>query len=550
MSTAMTSGNGGGDNMGGANGNGGDNMGANGFGDGDDNIHNDNDSQSGDQNEDNSPWTPDIEAAFFDALVLYPPCGRKKIVLNKEGKMYGRNELIAQFIFERTGKHRTRKQVSSHIQVLARRKQRTGVKGEGGGGGGGGGGGVNSDKIRSNDQHGPGVGRGNRGNMDQYGYMGPSGGPPNDRYGPNMHNDRAGYMGGGRGDYYEPQVGYSDRPGRGGYGSVQYAGDGPYGPGGPGMDRGGYVNGSMGQGGPGYGGLPESSGRDLARLGSAGSLGVNQGGPMGPHQVPSGVPQWQQPDDGPRGPPGFAVHEPRPRYSTASAESFGMQHQMGTPAAMGVSGQPVVRPVFVNAFVQLSRDRGASITDTHAILQYTGNEFFEADMETVYSSQIADKLSGLEEIFLRGAPDSFYVVKGWLDLDYSTVDSKRYMMESKYESTASLQVALFTRLYLNGNTVFEGIQHPEPPINEGGMAQYMFSQECLCDYARAVLDDLQTYSDIDMKNQVLENFSILQAVTDNRGHVVICVVYLFEVSTISGQGGQFNVYRLANDQDN
>ncbi|RMY87853.1 hypothetical protein D0862_10596 [Hortaea werneckii] len=61
-------------------------------------------------------WPDHLEEAFFRALVMYPPMGRRKR-MHKQ-KQRGRNELIADHIEELTGEGRTRKQVSSHIQVL------------------------------------------------------------------------------------------------------------------------------------------------------------------------------------------------------------------------------------------------------------------------------------------------------------------------------------------------------------------------------------------------------------------------------------------------
>ncbi|KNZ53843.1 hypothetical protein VP01_311g3 [Puccinia sorghi] len=70
-------------------------------------------------------WSEEASRAFDEAIRVVPRLGRAKILaLTPDGrKPFGRNELIADYIYRRTGILRHRKQISSHIQVIKNSKK-------------------------------------------------------------------------------------------------------------------------------------------------------------------------------------------------------------------------------------------------------------------------------------------------------------------------------------------------------------------------------------------------------------------------------------------
>ncbi|MEN2497113.1 MAG: hypothetical protein MHMPM18_001544 [Marteilia pararefringens] len=69
-----------------------------------------------------SVWGGEVGRVFDEANAMFPAQGRHRITNGSDNKKYGRNKLIANHIYSRTGKSRTTKQISSHVQVLKRRQ--------------------------------------------------------------------------------------------------------------------------------------------------------------------------------------------------------------------------------------------------------------------------------------------------------------------------------------------------------------------------------------------------------------------------------------------
>ncbi|CDO92582.1 unnamed protein product [Kluyveromyces dobzhanskii CBS 2104] len=63
----------------------------------------------------NDKWAANVETAFINALQLVMKNGTAKIKLKENN--FGRNELISIYIKHKTGEERSKKQISSHIQV-------------------------------------------------------------------------------------------------------------------------------------------------------------------------------------------------------------------------------------------------------------------------------------------------------------------------------------------------------------------------------------------------------------------------------------------------
>lgn len=407
-------------------------------------------------------WAPDIEQAFQEALAIYPPCGRRKIILSDEGKMYGRNELIARYIKLRTGKARTRKQVSSHIQVLARKKAR---------------------EIQ--------------GKIKNYAHV----------------QDQAAKE--------KALAGLSS------------------------MSSAQIVSASVLQN--------TASARMFGTPGIAGNAVpmhtmLNSPGGASPvltvkHELLNPM-IWPQPGQQQFTPNSMHIGVPSIVTNPAAA----VDHSTVAALNMPPPKLPLKMVEFI-AFVDKSKTESDSDQKHEFVNIGPSTNFTDPNMEAVDIRHIADKFpeknGGLKDLFERGPQDRFFLVKFWADINTPLLDDSNafYGVTSQYESSDNMTISCSTKVCSFGKQVVEKVE-TEYARFETGRFVYRINRSPMCDYMVSFIHRLKHLPEKYMMNSVLENFTILQVVTNRETQeTLLCLAYVFEVVT-DNEGPKHRVYRL------
>uniref|UniRef100_A0A8C7D515 TEA domain transcription factor 3 n=2 Tax=Oncorhynchus TaxID=8016 RepID=A0A8C7D515_ONCKI len=392
-------------------------------------------------------WSPDIEQSFQEALAIYPPCGRRKIILSDEGKMYGRNELIARYIKLRTGKTRTRKQVSSHIQVLARKKVREYQAGI---------------KVSSHLQ----------------------------------------VLARRKSREIQSKLKVCDQASK------------------------------------------DKALQNMAALSSAQivspSLIKSQLPPLPHSPYPPQARFWPGPI------PGQPAYEPLapPLPPAATAVPVWQDRTIASSK---------LRMLEYSAFMEVQRDPDNYSKHLFVHIGQTNPSYSDPLLEAVDIRQIYDKFpekkGGLKELYEKGPQNAFFLVKFWADLNSSGMQDgpgSFYGVSSQYSSSENMTITVSTKVCSFGKQVVEKVE-TEYARMEGGKCVYRIHRSPMCEYMINFIHKLKHLPEKYMMNSVLENFTILQVVTNrDTQETLLCIAFVFEVST-SEHGAQYHVYRLVKD---
>ncbi|KAM7346752.1 TEA domain transcription factor 1 homolog scalloped isoform 2-T2 [Cochliomyia hominivorax] len=486
-------------------------------------------------------WSPDIEQSFQEALSIYPPCGRRKIILSDEGKMYGRNELIARYIKLRTGKTRTRKQVSSHIQVLARRKLRE----------------IQAKiKVEPNGVLG-GPGANNAAvlqllNEKEKALQAMSGMTSSQIVSAQAVKNLTLAASALSGLHHHHPHPHAVHPHHTHHHHLHHHHQQH---------------------------LPPSNQHHSLHNHSASSPTTSSstavttnplGHPLRPDMPPPPPPPhphhplhhhhnqhtnsqfWQpglQPSTSQDIKP-FA-QQPYPAGKPSTAVSGDIEAGL-PPAQLPWEGRAIATHKFrlleFSAFMEIRRD---DIYNRHLFVQLGGKpSFSDPLLETVDIRQIFDKFpeksGGLKDLYEKGPQNAFYLVKCWADLNTDLTGTETgdfYGVTSQYESNENVVLVCSTKVCSFGSQVVEKVETEYSRL-ENGRFVYRIERSPMCEYMINFIQKLKNLPEHYMMNSVLENFTILQVIqARDTQETLLCIAYVFEVAA-QNSGATHHIYRL------
>ncbi|XP_026068635.1 transcriptional enhancer factor TEF-5-like isoform X2 [Carassius auratus] len=455
-------------------------------------------------------WSPDIEQSFQEALAIYPPCGRRKIILSDEGKMYGRNELIARYIKLRTGKTRTRKQVSSHIQVLARKKVReyqAGIK----------------------------VGWKRR-SCPSLVTASLSLSPPPFLFLFLLFGFSVLQVS----SHLQVLARRKSREIQSKLKAMN-------------LDQ----------------ASKDKALQNMAALSSAQivspSLIKSPLPPLPQSPYPPSARFWPTPIPGQPGPSEdikpFA-QTPYPNLSGPVQPPLSYE-PLAPPLPPVATAVPVwqdrtiasskLRLLEYSAFMEVPQDQDSYSKHLFVQIGQTNPSYSDPLLEAVDIRQIYDKFpektGGLKELYEKGPQNAFFLVKFWADLNNSGFQDgpgSFYGVSGQYSSSENMTITVSTKVCSFGKQVVEKVETEYARV-EGGKCLYRIHRSPMCEYMINFIHKLKHLPEKYMMNSVLENFTILQVVTNRETQeTLLCIAFVFEVS-MSEHGAQYHVYRLIKD---
>ncbi|XP_034551975.1 transcriptional enhancer factor TEF-5 isoform X1 [Notolabrus celidotus] len=204
-----------------------------------------------------------------------------------------------------------------------------------------------------------------------------------------------------------------------------------------------------------------------------------------------------------------------------------------------------------SAFMENQRDREA-FKHLFVHIGPSNPGYNDPVLESIDVRQIYDKFSekkgGLKELYEKGPHNAFFLVKFWADLSSDVEEGSGvfYGVSSQYSGAENITISVSTKVCSFGKQVVEKVETEYAHL-EGGKYVFRIHRSPMCEYMINFIHKLKHLPENYMMNSVLENFTILQVVSNRETQeTLLCIAFVFEVST-SEHGAQYHVYRLVND---